>query len=80
MTGTYRIPVAPAQGPANTNGAPPTVNVINNGEVVTAEVQQRPDGSLDVILDKIEGRSANRVSQAQSPLSSAIAGGRRLRG
>lgn len=65
---------------ANGNAGPPVVNVINNSEPVSAEVKQRSDGSMDIILDKIEARSAGRVASAQGPLAAAVSGGRRLRG
>ncbi|MCJ2078700.1 hypothetical protein MKK68_24160 [Methylobacterium sp. E-016] len=40
------------------------MNVINNDESFTAQVQQRPDGSLDVILYKTEARSAGQIAGA----------------
>ncbi|MCJ2078836.1 hypothetical protein MKK68_24890 [Methylobacterium sp. E-016] len=52
--------MAVAQAAASTKASLPMVNVIDNGEPVTAQVQQRPNGSLDVILDKTEVRSAGR--------------------
>jgi tape measure domain-containing protein len=63
-----------------------SVQVVNRttGQVQeTASSSQNPDGSIDVVVDLVEARTAQRVARGQGSLSSALratASGRQLRG
>ncbi|POR40513.1 phage tail length tape measure family protein [Methylobacterium sp. V23] len=74
-SGAFQPPPSAARG-----GSGPQVNIINNGPPMQAQVQQRPDGSMDVILDQLEDRSAGRAATGRGAFADIMPGARRLRG
>ncbi|MCB5176788.1 tape measure protein [Microvirga lenta] len=57
--------------------------IINNNGPTEASAVEHPDGSIEVIVDALEGRMADRASRGKGPLykaSTARAGNRMLRG
>jgi lambda family phage tail tape measure protein len=69
---------------ANSNLRPQmVVNVTNNHSGAQIETRQNSDGSLEVIVDQLEARFADRMTRGQGSLSTAsraVASGRQLRG
>ncbi|KRE13462.1 hypothetical protein ASE63_18490 [Bosea sp. Root381] len=83
--GGYVSPTPYAHQPAaNANAAAPkmVVNVTNNTPA-QVETHQKEDGSLEVIIDAIEGRMAQKMVRGQGSMSTAmraVSTGRQLRG